>query len=220
MRVATIPVIMAEDAFHRALAAIFDNWTVLALAVQHCWGGRNTKQKCDQLHAEVVEYLAAGGRKKRPPSHENLDDVEELAAFFDQRLDELFHCDVEDDSDRQVAAACLQLFNACRAGDMSVAQQILQLKAPDLSSCKGVDNVQYATQEDALVDGFDGMDIDSDASSSADANLDGPEAGDGVAPEQGEVIAVDTQARRRNGRAEPQIDEDGFVMCGKGRRRP
>lgn len=148
--------------FQEAFQKLFTRWTLLSLAVEQGWGGRDSRGKGQQLQAEIYEYLETAVKKKKPPSHEDRGDVEELANFIFQRLDELFNAEADDQSDLEVAAVCIRLFNTCRAGDGSYALQCLQAwqAAPDLSQCKGEERVEYATEEDQLLDQMQGMDIE------------------------------------------------------------
>jgi len=164
-----------ESVFDEAMNQIFDKWTILALAVEHGWGGRNSREKRNQLQAEVVDYLVAGSKKRRPPSHEDVGDVEALATHLYSRLDELFNLEADDGSDMEVAGLCLRLFNTCHAGDFSFAQQFLEAipkTQVNVSQCKGVDVTEYATEEDRLLDQMQGKDIDSGGDSGPEGEPD------------------------------------------------
>mmetsp|Transcript_46462 Transcript_46462/g.101067 ORF Transcript_46462/g.101067 Transcript_46462/m.101067 type:complete len:218 (-) Transcript_46462:58-711(-) len=212
--------------FDEALDRVFQRWTLLALAVDQGWGGRDSRAKGQQLRAEVVERLAAGATRRRPPDHNNQNDVEDLAAFLSERVDRFFNAEADDNSDVEVAGMVLRLYNSCRTGDTTFAQQFLEAfpatQGADLSKCQGVNNIQYATQEDELLDTVQGMDLDDDGGSSDGESLpDGAEAGALMAqdlPMQDGTIQVESRAERRH--EEPEIDEDGFETVVKGRRRP
>mmetsp|Transcript_52743 Transcript_52743/g.138321 ORF Transcript_52743/g.138321 Transcript_52743/m.138321 type:complete len:239 (+) Transcript_52743:109-825(+) len=228
--------------FDEAMDRVFNNWTTLALAVEQGWGGRDSRAKRNQLQEEVVEYLVAGSKRRRPPSHESRDDVETLATHLYTRLDELFNVEADDGSDEEVAHLCLRLFNTCRAGDLSFAEQFLQrcpTKPVDLSKSQGQNIMQYATEEDALMDQMQGMGLEdglmdggSDYAGSEDgmdadvAMGDGPPASEHAACSS-EVLHEQPssecpQGRGRGARpppAEPVVDEDGFVSVTRGRRR-
>eukprot|EP00421_Protoceratium_reticulatum_P044923 CAMPEP_0168432868 /NCGR_PEP_ID=MMETSP0228-20121227/39106_1 /TAXON_ID=133427 /ORGANISM="Protoceratium reticulatum, Strain CCCM 535 (=CCMP 1889)" /LENGTH=213 /DNA_ID=CAMNT_0008446995 /DNA_START=1 /DNA_END=639 /DNA_ORIENTATION=+ len=148
--------------FDEAIDKVFQKWTLLALAVEEGWGGRNSRAKRDKLQADVMAHLAAGSRKRRPPTHENEGDIDELARLIFARLDEFFNTEADDNSPWEVASLCLRLFSTCRQGDVSFAQQFLAAlpSAPaDLSRCTGVDVTEYATEEDRLMDQMQGMDL-------------------------------------------------------------
>uniref|UniRef100_A0A7S4R0X5 Pre-rRNA-processing protein TSR2 n=1 Tax=Alexandrium monilatum TaxID=311494 RepID=A0A7S4R0X5_9DINO len=230
--------------FDEAISQVFSRWTLLVLAVEHGWGGRSSRQKRNQLQAEVVEYLAAGSKRRRPPTHENESDVEALATLIYTRLDEFFNVEADDGSDMEVATLCLRLFTTCRMGDFSFAQQFLQAmpSAPvDLSKCQGVDVTQYATDEDKLLDQMQAMEVESGGDSGSEDDADAamgevrpPLAGEHsqqysdqlahpAAQEAGQVGAGGIGKGVGAPRApppEPVVDEDGFTSVVKGRRRP
>lgn len=225
--------------FEQALDLIFSRWTLLALAVEQSWGGRDSRAKAKQLQAEIVELLSQGARRRRPPSYENPDDVMELANFIFQRLDELFNTEADDKSDEEIALMCMRLFNTCAAGDPSFAQQIVQAcqVAPpaDLSQSRGQMCMEYASPEDELLDQMQGMDLDMEGSEEESDEDDAVEqSGQGAPPAAPPSIfssscfmaapqaqpAPQVAAVPRPPPPEPIVDEDGFVSVTKGRRKP
>uniref|UniRef100_A0A7S4R3B1 Pre-rRNA-processing protein TSR2 n=1 Tax=Alexandrium monilatum TaxID=311494 RepID=A0A7S4R3B1_9DINO len=230
--------------FDEAISQVFSKWTLLTLAVEHGWGGRSSREKRNQLQAEVVEYLAVGSKRRRPPTHENESDVEALATLIYTRLDELFNVEADDGSDMEVAALCLRLFTTCRMGDFSFAQHFLQAvpSAPvDISRCQGVDVTEYATDEDRLLDQMQGMEVESGRDSASEDSADEAmgEARPQLAGEQlqqysdqlANLAAQETGQVGAGGAGkgvgaprapppEPVMDEDGFTSVVKGRRRP
>mmetsp|Transcript_56579 Transcript_56579/g.104727 ORF Transcript_56579/g.104727 Transcript_56579/m.104727 type:complete len:228 (-) Transcript_56579:86-769(-) len=220
------------DAYYEALDKIFSNWTVLVLAVEQGWGGRDSRAKRQQLRDEVRDVLAAGARKRRPMSYENVDDVNSLADFLGQRLLDLYYVDVEDGSDAEVAALCLRLQNTCQSGDLSFVEEFLKSNAAkataDTSKCQGVDITEYVNAEDVVVDHLEDIIVPPQM---IQDNLDGDLAeGDGEQPVEGNTVRETPekdsvqegeQARvPKQPRAEPEVDEEGFTSVVKGRRKP
>ncbi|CAJ1373906.1 unnamed protein product [Effrenium voratum] len=203
-----------EQKFHEAVDRVFERWTTLALATDQGWGGRDSFAKARQLQAEVVEYLSTTSRKKRPPSWENPSDVEELSRHLYQRIDELFNTETDDGSDAEVAMLCLRLFNTCQRGDSSFADQVLQATVgkQDLAQSQGSERIEYATEEDELLDKLDGMDIDEgeEGDSDGEQGMPQPEAAPAASPPAAGYKQV----------IEPTVDEDGFTSVVKGHRRP
>eukprot|EP00931_Biecheleriopsis_adriatica_P120512 TRINITY_DN95640_c0_g1_i1.p1 TRINITY_DN95640_c0_g1~~TRINITY_DN95640_c0_g1_i1.p1 ORF type:complete len:239 (-),score=77.98 TRINITY_DN95640_c0_g1_i1:171-887(-) len=231
--------------FEEAISAVFGRWTTLQLAMEQGWGGRESRQKGKQLQAELLDYLANASRKKRPPSHENSGDVDDLAHLLYQRIDELFNTETDDGSVMEVAGLCLRLLTTCQAGDTSFAEQVLQAcqaaPAVDLSKCQGQEKIEYATEEDELLDQMDGMDLDEDGSEDegdgdgmaeeAPANAAAPPAaatllfGAGMSGlpggnSAGYASPEAAPAKPKQQLPEPEVDEDGFTSIVKGRRRP
>eukprot|EP00435_Cladocopium_sp_Y103_P054323 s907_g17.t1 len=169
--------------------------------------------------AEVIEYLSAASRKKRPPSWENPGDCEDLAYFLYLRLDELFNTETDDGSPMEVATLCLRLFNSCQQGDLSFANQVLQVcdsaPPPDLSKSQGSERIEYATEEDELLDKLDGMDIDED--SDGDGDPDSCETQDATVASMAMAQQPTSNAGYSKPRdvPEPIVDEDGFTSVVK-----
>mmetsp|Transcript_40738 Transcript_40738/g.93753 ORF Transcript_40738/g.93753 Transcript_40738/m.93753 type:complete len:221 (-) Transcript_40738:62-724(-) len=213
------------DVFYDALDKIFANWTVLVLAVEQGWGGRDSRAKQKQLRDELRDVLAAGARKKRPMSYENVDDVNSIADFLGQRLLDLFYVDVEDGSDAEVATLCLRLQNTCQSGDLTFVEEFMKSNAAkaaaDMSKCQGQDITEYVNADDVEVDYTGGLgDVELHGQHGpltlVEEEMEGQSAdGDGeIAEEKCE------QAREKKPREEPEVDEDGFTSVVKGRRKP
>lgn len=236
---------MAAPVFEEALEKVFTNWTLLALAVDQGWGGRESRAKRQQLQLEVSERLKVGAARKRPPSWQNEDDVQELADYLYNRVLQMFSADTEDESDLEVARLCLRLHSSCsRDGDVTFAQEFMQLcRAADLSKCNGVDRIEYATeadltpedpsyQQDLMVHRFESMEIDGEAGSGSDDSMDDEDGSKGeVKTAMGKgrgydngplpVIAeTEAAAPAKPAPVEPIVDEDGFTSVAKGCRRP
>eukprot|EP00913_Durusdinium_trenchii_P018057 g16967.t1 len=170
--------------------------------------------------ADVDSSRTSPGKtwKRRPISWENPGDVEELAHFLYLRIDELFNTETDDGSTTEVATLCLRLFNTCHQGDTSFADQVLQAcnstSKPDLAKSQGSERIEYATEEDELLDKLDGMEIDegSDVESDDKALQDLVEQPTAAQPTVGGYAKRDIP--------EPVVDEDGFTSVVKGRRKP
>eukprot|EP00439_Symbiodinium_sp_Y106_P034532 s3844_g4.t1 len=210
-----------EQKFHEAVDSVFKKWTTLALATDQGWGGRDSHAKGRQLQGDMIEYLANASRKKNPPSWQNPGDVQDLAYFLYLRMDELFNTETDDGSDREVATLCLRLWNTCHSGDASFADEVLQAcrtQAPqDLSKSQGSERIEYATEEDELLDKLEGMEVE-----------EGDEGSDIEVQEAENVLEIGDDALSRGKgygtskpkEVEPVVDEDGFTAVVKGRRRP
>lgn len=207
--------------FEQALHKVFANWTVINLAVEQGWGGRNTTEKKKQLVEEVYQGLADATRKKRPPTHDNTGDVNSLADFLAERSVQLFSAELDDGSEEEVSHLILRLYSTCLAGDFSFAEQFLQDKRgpADLSRCQAVDGIEYATEEDSLVDSLGRLALDGVAE---DDESDGDVVVVDAAPLAFGATDVANPApvvREPRVREEPVVDEDGFTTVSKSRGR-
>lgn len=205
--------------FDEVMCKIFNSWTTLALAVDQSWGGRDSRSKKNLLQEEVVQQLAAGSQRRRPPTHENPDDVATLSTYLYQRMDELFNTEIDDNSDDEVAFLCLKLFNACRLGDMTVGQEILdRCQASDLSKSQGANRMEYATEEDELLDAMQTrMDLSEGSAGSDDDMEDGADVEPSPCGNNVGSIPV-AEASSRDVKTEPVVDDDGFTPVVRGRR--
>lgn len=220
--------------FEEALGKVFDNWTLIALAIDQGWGGRDSRAKRQQLQVEVYERLAEGARRKRPPSHQNEDDVIEFADFLCNRVLTFFYAEIDDGSDEEVARVCLRLFNTCHGGDVTFAQEFMQrCQAADLQKCQGIESIEYATEEDQLVAGIEGMEIEmgQDDGEGSDDSMDesgddGEPSGKGKGYDGGAqpvaaapVVETEVVPQKNQEQEEPAVDEDGFTSVVKGNRK-
>eukprot|EP00427_Karlodinium_veneficum_P051037 CAMPEP_0169359118 /NCGR_PEP_ID=MMETSP1017-20121227/29047_1 /TAXON_ID=342587 /ORGANISM="Karlodinium micrum, Strain CCMP2283" /LENGTH=262 /DNA_ID=CAMNT_0009456235 /DNA_START=42 /DNA_END=827 /DNA_ORIENTATION=+ len=219
--------------YEEALSKVFSSWTLLQLAVDQGWGGRDSRAKRQQLQVEMNEILMAGAKKRRPPSHQNEDDVQELAEWLYNRCWQLYHAEADDGSDVEVARVCLKLFNTCRDGDVSFAREFMQAcQAADLSKCQGVECIEYATEEDQLIDGLQNMDIemvDEGLEGASDSSMDDdnvetelPSVGIGKGTGSSDVMGDpqvgypnNVEQPRKPEPPEPVVDEDGFTSVEK-----
>ena len=44
--------------FHRGVGLLLSRWTALQLAIHNCWGGSSSHIKAQQLHDDVVSWMA------------------------------------------------------------------------------------------------------------------------------------------------------------------
>ena len=61
----------ARPAFEEGVSLVCSNWTALGLAVENEWGGRNSREKADQLIADTIAwfYSKKGARPPPPLTH-------------------------------------------------------------------------------------------------------------------------------------------------------
>jgi hypothetical protein len=90
--------------FVQATASHFSNWTCLALAVDQCWGGMNSKQKGEKMLVDTLTLFSQGGF----PVY-----ADELSDFFEDTILDAFSTDAEDGSCREVAELVVKQFRLC-----------------------------------------------------------------------------------------------------------
>jgi len=178
------------DLVQQAATQVFENWTLMTLAVNQGWGGRNSHNKKKALLKDTLDLLHENEAKWRTEQPEFVRDLAEELSF---KLLEDFNVEVEDGSDEEVAQILLKLMRTVVAGDQTYARTILKSTANEavLNAC-----VYQSPQSD---DEFEG-DEDDDASADGFVTI-----GKNNAPKP---------ARK------PSVDEDGFVTVGKKSAKP
>ena len=94
----------AWSKFVQACGAMFSNWTCLALAVDNCWGGMNSKKKGEEMLQDCLTMFANGGPRVYG---------DELSDFFEDRILDNYSTDAEDGSCREVADKIVRQFELC-----------------------------------------------------------------------------------------------------------
>jgi pre-rRNA-processing protein TSR2 len=108
--------------FVRASERVFDNWTLVSLAVGQGWGGRDSAKKKARLLSDIQERLS----DNLDLSVRNSDDVRDLQEELAYELVERFNCEVDDGSDGEVAEILLRLLTTLRDGDETYANTVLK----------------------------------------------------------------------------------------------
>eukprot|EP00400_MALV-I_sp_L67-5_P000647 gene647-318_t len=200
------------ESFKVAGRKVFDGWTALTLAVEHGWGGRDSRKKKEDFFVNVMEGIAAS---KWQPDNEN--HVATVAEGLEEFLEDNFNTTCEDGSTHVVAKLLLDLFVKAKAGDYSLAEAIMQQHVADINTCKGEDRTEFV--DPSLIDESDddgmtgqvGQQQPNAASSSGGQMFD----------EHGNFIGGGTteEQKPKKEKVEPIIDDDGFETVQKGGRR-
>jgi pre-rRNA-processing protein TSR2 len=133
--------------FAAGVTACLRSWSALRTAVESGWGGgqRESERKADLLRQGIIEMLngtkqpvystpatGPGGVVSPSPtsasfalavSSYDVHDLEDNLAIF---LEEEFSVNLEDDSERQVAATIFQLYERCWVGDSAMAHTLME----------------------------------------------------------------------------------------------
>ncbi|GMH40974.1 hypothetical protein BSKO_08884 [Bryopsis sp. KO-2023] len=114
--------------FEEGVGIAMSRWTALSLAVENQWGGRNSKEKAEQIVEDVLYWFEI----TKSPCPLKLE--EQLTAA----LDEDFHVVVEDGSSIQVAKDLVQLFEQLSFGNQSMLTQLRKMGQSGASMSKQV----------------------------------------------------------------------------------
>lgn len=105
-----------SQVFKQAVAAVLAQWTLLTLAVEQGWGGRDSHRKRHELYEDLI---AEFDQNKKV-------DAEELADSLSERLMRDFSVEVEDDSDLEVAKLLVDLYEQTSRGCFALATTVQQ----------------------------------------------------------------------------------------------
>ncbi|XP_046404580.1 pre-rRNA-processing protein TSR2 homolog [Ischnura elegans] len=93
--------------FQEVVAAVFDNWTALQLAIANGPGGLKSQEIVSNMISSVTQSIC---------SNENIDSYD-VADMLHDMLDENFQTVCEDDSPEEVGEVLLKYFSKCCAGE-------------------------------------------------------------------------------------------------------
>lgn len=105
-----------ETAFDSGIWYALALWPALHVACQNSWGGPDSAEKRDWFAGAVSELFA--GRKDT--------DSEDLEVFLLQIMQDEFECNVEDETEVEVAQTILKLRQTLLEGDLSAFQKLEQ----------------------------------------------------------------------------------------------
>lgn len=174
-----------QSAFDHGIWYALSLWPALHVAVQNSWGGADSEEKRDWFAGAVSDLF--NGRQDT--------DAEDLEAFLLQIMQDEFDCNVEDETEVEIARTVLVLRKSLLEADLS-AFEALERRWKSRGMMKA--DVQVVDNGDGEVDDDDDDEMDD---------------GDDRAP-QG------VQQAPREPREKPQVvvDDDGFTkVVGKKR---
>ncbi|XP_017770548.1 PREDICTED: uncharacterized protein LOC108558223 [Nicrophorus vespilloides] len=97
-----------EDAFHKVVEHIFNNWTALQLAVEHSMGGPNSKQ----VAVQSMNYIVSYGMSEQDLESEDFEDV--LEDIMDREFDTL----CEDNSIAEISQLLYKFLQMIKKGNV------------------------------------------------------------------------------------------------------
>ncbi|EMC92687.1 hypothetical protein BAUCODRAFT_258417 [Baudoinia panamericana UAMH 10762] len=178
-------------------------WPALHMAVQNSWGGPDSSDKKDWFAGAVSDFLSSA-----PDT-----DHEDLEVFLLQVMQDEFDCNVEDESEVEVARGILGLRRKLGEEDDGRGGLEALRELEGRWRNRGRVKMEFAVVDNGVQDedgdgeegeegGWDGVDDE------GDVDMDAPE--DAV-PHVAPVVVKE--------KAEPEVDEDGFTkVVGKKRR--
>eukprot|EP00127_Corallochytrium_limacisporum_P007202 Clim_evm75s243 gene=Clim_evmTU75s243 len=187
--------------FQDGVRCTFKHWTTIKLALEHEFAGPATEDIVAWFMGCTIDLFDPSVNKASMPDADSLDH------FLDQFLSDEFSVQSEDDSTWQVANTILKMHGWCMTGNFSALDQHIGSMAPDrLQRGIAVDENGNMVAGNAIVN---------DSSDDEDNNGNDGNAMD----EDGMELDANGDSLPRRARPEPIVDEDGFELVQKGRRR-
>lgn len=181
--------------FELGVSMVIHSWQVLEIAVANGWGGPRSGEKRDWIASIVVDLFRG-----------NVVDIELVEETILNAMQDEFDVNVEDDSSLPIAADVLNLYKQVAQGDYSKVQAVYEQWLQKKNRVQDLHVHVHEDPENPDVDEDDDDDNDDD-------DVHGNEVGqdDGGDHEMGTEEPEEPQG--------PIIDEDGFELVQKGRRR-
>ncbi|XP_043701349.1 pre-rRNA-processing protein TSR2 homolog isoform X1 [Telopea speciosissima] len=187
----------ALSVFAEGISLLLSRWTSLQMAVQNEWGGRNSRQKSDQLATDLMSWFS----QSKEPLY--IDDLENM---LDETMMLSFNAEIEDGSVEEVAEQLMIMHEDCLQGNCESVEKLRK-------SSSGAEAVsrsrQMVNDDDGDDDGDDDDDDDDDESSDdGSSNMVMDELKPTLNPKP-EPMSVDVQRPRETVEA-----EDGWTVVG------
>lgn len=208
--------------FARAVIYTFDLWPALRLAITEQWGGTESKAKadflisylCDQYSEEATSTAPLSSGSTSAPASPSIvapstPDVDDLAEILEGYFADEFESRLEDDSSDWVAGRLVHLHRVIYATFPATPESLA-------NATTEIDKLEQAAVA------LRGKKVTAQKTLESDDSMSGSE--EEGEDEQGYAMDVDEAATAAvpsasTKKAEPIIDEDGFTIVGKTKRR-
>ncbi|CAI9268187.1 unnamed protein product [Lactuca saligna] len=181
----------AVNQLREGIDLLLGRWSALQMAVQNEWGGRDTRQKAQQLAVDIYQWLI------RPSEALYVDELENLLDDFMLSL----NTEIDDGSIEEIADNLMIIHEECLEGNFASIERLRQ-SAPQIAA---------ASHQMQVVNG--GEDDSDSTSSSGDESM---EMADGVDPTSNMADMTLNESARP---AAPIVDADGWTVVSSRRNR-
>jgi pre-rRNA-processing protein TSR2 len=183
-----------QQAFELSVWYTLSLWPALHVAVQDHWGGADSSDKRDWFAGAVADLL-----RTQPAT-----DHDDLVVFLLQVMQDEFDCNVEDDSEEEIARGLLEVrrrvFEESDVGVLGGLEARWRNRGQIKTNIQIVENDQEVGDDEEWGDEVEDEDGDINMTAAED-------------------IVPDLVPALRKEKAEPEVDEDGFTkVVGKKKR--
>lgn len=187
-----------QTGFDNSIWYLLSLWSPLHIAVQNSWGGPSSSDKRDWFAGAISDLF-----NTRPDT-----DAEDLECFLLQIMQDEFDCNVEDESEVQLAREILSLRGHMMETRTTGPADEVKLRWDNRGSMKG-DLGRKITVQEVNQDADDDDDNDGDEGADDDDDQD----------EDMEDVPQLVPGQPSRQRPVPEVDEDGFTkVAGKKQR--
>ncbi|KAJ0816310.1 putative pre-rRNA-processing protein TSR2 [Helianthus annuus] len=172
----------AVNQLREGIDLLLGRWSALQMAIQNEWGGRDTRQKAQQLAVDVYHWLI------RPAEALYVDELEDLLDDFMLSL----NTEIDDGSIDEVADNLMIMHEECLEGNFASIERLRQ-------------SIPAANHRMQVVNGGDDDDSDT-ASSSGDESMEMSDELDPSSNISGMTISEPPRAQA------PIVDADGWTV--------
>ncbi|XP_068666914.1 uncharacterized protein [Aristolochia californica] len=112
------PQILTQDAHSllgEGISLVLSRWTALQMAIENEWGGRDSRQKSDQLASDILSWFA-----QTKETH-YIDDLENI---LDESMVLSFHTEIEDGSVEEIAERLMIMHEDCLQGNFEFIEKL------------------------------------------------------------------------------------------------
>ncbi|XP_010259056.1 PREDICTED: pre-rRNA-processing protein TSR2 homolog isoform X2 [Nelumbo nucifera] len=97
------------------ISLLLSRWTALQMAIENEWGGKDSRQKSEQLAADIFSWFS----QSREPHY--IDDLENM---LDENMVLSFNTDIEDGSIEKVAEQLIVMHEDCQQGNYESIEKL------------------------------------------------------------------------------------------------
>eukprot|EP01117_Protostelium_nocturnum_P018844 TRINITY_DN7967_c0_g1_i3.p1 TRINITY_DN7967_c0_g1~~TRINITY_DN7967_c0_g1_i3.p1 ORF type:complete len:192 (-),score=65.79 TRINITY_DN7967_c0_g1_i3:68-643(-) len=133
--------------FVEGVRCVLSRWTALNLAIDNFWGGRNSREKAEDVLETILNTFHEKGSKVKQ---------EQLEDYLYEVIEKEFHVMAEDGSVEEVTRLIMNIFHRISVNDPEFVRSFLNTKVP-----KGSENSVFQKPPDeSSSDEDDSMDSD------------------------------------------------------------
>ncbi|KAI3987504.1 hypothetical protein MKX01_006746 [Papaver californicum] len=106
---------LSLSAFSQGISLVLSRWTALQMAIHNEWGGRDSRQKSDQLSSDILSWFT----QTKEPLY--IDDLEEILS---DTMTLSFNVELDDGSEKELAEELMIMHEECLQENYELIQKL------------------------------------------------------------------------------------------------